>query len=104
MYSINMIIVMNVASAPCKISVSLSFLNWIKNKMIFYRIFELMLATLIQRYDKKSFHFKNERLAEILQVVRRHIFICIPYLSSSNIFLDNKLSIFEEYGAFKFLP
>ena len=36
----------------CKISVSLSFLNWIKNEMIFYHISELMLATLIQRYDK----------------------------------------------------
>ena len=37
--------------------------------MIFYRISELMLPTLIQRYDKtikKSFHFKNERLTEIL--------------------------------------
>ena len=32
----------------CKISVSLLFLNWIKNKMIFYHISELMLATLIQ--------------------------------------------------------
>ena len=41
-----------------KISVSLSFLNWIKNEMIFY-ISELMLATVIQGYDKKSFHFKN---------------------------------------------
>ena len=27
------------------------------NKMIFYRISELMLPTLIQGYDKKSFHF-----------------------------------------------
>ena len=35
----------------CKSSVSLSFLNWIK--MIFYRISELMLPTLNQRYDKK---------------------------------------------------
>ena len=36
----------------CKISVSLSFLKWIKNELItlFYRISELMLATLIQRY------------------------------------------------------
>ena len=57
-----------------KISGGLSFLNWIKNEMIFYhiselmlqldkknevsfyRISELMLATLIQRYNKKSFH------------------------------------------------
>ena len=40
----------------CKISVSLSFLNWIKTEMIFYRISELMLATLIQRYDKNHFN------------------------------------------------
>ena len=38
----------------CKISVSLSFLNWIKNEMIFYRISELMLATLIQRYTERK--------------------------------------------------
>ena len=43
-----------------KISVSLSFLNWIQTEIIFYRISELVLPTLIQRYDKKSFHFKNE--------------------------------------------
>ena len=40
----------------CKISVSPSLLNWIKKEMIFFffffRISELMLATLIQRYDK----------------------------------------------------
>ena len=62
----------------CKISVSLSFLNWIKNEMFFfffffYRLSELMLATLIQRYDKKSFHFKNERQTEILHAARCHI-------------------------------
>ena len=57
----------------CKISVSLSFLNWIKKEMIFYRISELILPTLIQRYDKKSFHFKNKRLTEILQALRHHI-------------------------------
>ena len=56
-----------------KISVSLSYFNWIKNEMIFYRISELILATLIQRYDKNSFHFKNERLTETLQAVRCHI-------------------------------
>ena len=38
----------------CKISVSLSF----GKSNDFYRISELMLATLIQRYNKKkSFHF-----------------------------------------------
>ena len=36
----------------CKISVSLSFLNWINNEMTFYRISEVMLATLIQIYEK----------------------------------------------------
>ena len=50
----------------CKISVNLLFLNWIKNDFFFYHISELMLATLIQRYNKKSFHFKNKRLTEIL--------------------------------------
>ena len=61
----------------CKISVSFSFLNWIKYEMIFCHISELMLPTLIQRYDKKiiSFliQFKNARLNEYLQAVRCHI-------------------------------
>ena len=35
----------------CKISLSLSFLNWIKNKMLFYRISELMLPTFYDRID-----------------------------------------------------
>ena len=43
----------------------------------FYRISEIMLPTLIQRYDKKIIscliQFKNERLNEILQAVRCHI-------------------------------
>ena len=43
----------------CKSSVSLSFLNWIKNETIFYRISELMLATLILRYDKKIISFQE---------------------------------------------
>ena len=48
-----------------------------------YRISELVLATLIQRYDKKkqqqqqqkkkTFHFKNNWLTENLQAVRCHI-------------------------------
>ena len=68
--------------------------------MIFYRISELMLATLIQRYDKNiSFliQFKNARLTEILQTVRSHVNDFINILKP---FLDNKMSIFEEYGAF----
>ena len=38
----------------CKISVSLLFLNWIKNEMALYRFSELMLASLIQRSDKNK--------------------------------------------------
>ena len=62
--------------AACKISIS--FLNWIKNEMIF--IVSLInvamyddhgtMSTLIQRYDNKSFYFSSSsrtRLAEILQ-------------------------------------
>ena len=45
-----------------------------KMKWCFYRISKLMLSTLIQRYDKWSFLFKNERLPEILQAVRCHIY------------------------------
>ena len=64
---------------PCKIPVCLSFLKWIKNETIFYSISESMLATLIQRYDKKCknisvlIRFKNERLTETLQTVTCHI-------------------------------
>ena len=57
----------------CKLSVSPSFLNLIKNEMIFYRVSKLKLATLIQRFDKTSFHFKNERLTKFLQDVRVRI-------------------------------
>ena len=38
-----------------KISVSLSFLE--QNDFLFYRISELMLPTLIQKYDKKNHYF-----------------------------------------------
>ena len=46
-----------------------------------------MLATLIHRYDKKSFHFKKERITEILQAVRCNILwiVLIPYINLSNL-------------------
>ena len=44
-----------------------------QNEIDFYCISELMMATIIQRYDKESFHFKNERLTEILLAIRCHI-------------------------------
>ena len=69
--------------------------------MIFYYIFELMLVTLIQRYDKKSFHFKNERLNEILQAVSVTFYDCINTMYQFiKPFLDNKMSIFVGFGAF----
>ena len=61
----------------CKISVSLLFLNGTKTEMIFHPISELMLVTLIQKYDKKSFHFKNERLSEVLRLSDAIFYYCI---------------------------
>ena len=71
--------------------------------MIFFnRISELMLATLIQRYDKKSFHFKNE--TEILKTVEYHIFMIFSTMYQFiKPFLDNKMSITEKYGAFEYI-
>ena len=60
-----------------------------------------MLPTLIQRYDKKSFHFKNERLTEILQAVRCHTYCINTIYQFIKPFLDDKMPVFEEYGAFK---
>ena len=57
-----------------------------------------MLATLSQRYDKKSFHLKNERLTEISQAVR-FIIVLIPYIILLN--LSDKMYIFEEHDASK---
>ena len=80
----------------CKISVCLSFLNWIENEMIFYRISELILATLLQRYDKKSFHFKNKRITEMLSDATFYDCINTIYqfikhlLANKCLFLKNK--------------
>ena len=74
--------------AACKISVCLLFLNWIKNEMIFYQISELMLATLIQRYDKKSFYFKKEGLTEKLTVSGATFYDCINTLYSISYLLN----------------
>ena len=60
-----------------------------------------MLATLIQRDDKKSFHFKKERLTEILQLSGAIFYDCIDTIYQFiKSFLDNKMSIFEDYGSF----
>ena len=90
----------------CKISVNLPVLNRIKNEMIFSGISELMLATIIQRYDKKSFHFLSKsRTRDLLKFYRLSgatFYDCINTIYQFiTPFLDNKMSIFEEYGAFK---
>ena len=81
----------------CKISVSLSFLKWND----FYRISELILWILIQRYSKKIISFliqlKNERLSEILMAVKYHILwsyntiyqFVKPFLNKKCLFLRN---------------
>ena len=53
--------------------------------MIFYLTSELMLATLIQRYANI-----NQRYDDCINTISQFI----------KPFLDNKMSIFEEYGAF----
>ena len=67
--------------------------------MIFYRISELMLA-LIQKYDKKIISFQewktNWNFAGC--EVPHFMIALIPYINLLT--LDNKMSIFEEYGAF----
>ena len=54
----------------------LMYSSWFE-MILFYRIFELLLPTLIQRYDNKIIsilsQFKNERLTNILKAVRYHI-------------------------------
>ena len=63
-----------------------------------------MLATLIQRYKKKKKKKKKiisflHRVTEILQAVTFYDCINTIYQIIKT-FLNNKISIFEEYGAF----
>ena len=98
----------------CKISVSLSFMNWIKiemilimNETIFYCISESLLATLTQRYDKNNHFFfapvqKWETKWNFTGFCQLPHFMivfntCINLLKLSWI----KMSIFEEYGSFE---
>ena len=87
----------------CKISVSHSFLNWIKKKWNdFYRISEIMLATLIRRCDKKSFYFKNDRETKFYRLSSATFYDCIHTIYQFiKPFLDNKMSILEGFGVFK---
>ena len=61
----------------------------------------LMLATFIKRYDKKKIHFKNERL-KFYRLSGATFYDCINTIYQFiKPFLDDKMSVFEEYGAFK---
>ena len=68
--------------------------------MILYRIIELMLPSLIQRYYKKNrfflYQLENERLTEILQTVRSHTFYdrINTIYQSMKPFLDKKCLFF----------
>ena len=58
-----------------------------------------MLPTLIQRYDKRSFHFFNP--LKFLRLSDATFYDCLDTIYQSlNLFLDKKMSTFEEYGAF----
>ena len=55
--------------AAYKISVSLSFLNCIKNEMISYRIFELMLATLHNPEQPVQYSQNNSYTICIIELI-----------------------------------
>ena len=51
---------------------------------------------------KKSFHVKNERLTDFYRLSGATFYDCINSIHRFiNSFWDNKMSIFEEYAAFK---
>ena len=73
--------------------------------MIFYRISELtlatlMLATLIQRYDENHFISRTRDKLKFYRLSGAPLYDCIiPYINS--FFFLNKMSVFEEHGTFK---
>ena len=71
----------------CKISVCLSFLNWIKNEMIFYRISELMLASelmLLTLIQKSNFIFYPDQNFTGCQM-SHFMIVLIPYINLLNL-------------------
>ena len=85
-----------------KISVSLLLLSWLKNETIFYCVTELMLAALIQRSHKNHFISRTRDKMKFYRLSDATFYDCINAINQFNkLLLNNKMSIFEEYGAFK---
>ena len=62
-----------------------------------------MLATLIQRYDKNHFISRTRDLLILYRLSDATFYDCISSIYQFiKPFLDNKMSIFEKYGAFNF--
>ena len=64
-----------------------------------------MVATIILRYDKKknNISFQNQEANwNSTDCGVPHFMIVLPYQFIKS-FLDNKMSVFEEYGAFKLI-
>ena len=73
--------------------------------MIFYRISELILPTLIQRYDNNYFIFDPvQKQRDSLKFYRLSDATFYDRINTIyqfiKPFLDKKMSIFKEYGAF----
>ena len=87
----------------CKISVNLSFLDWVKNKMIIYCISELMLATLFRKTIKNHFISRTRDELKFYRLSDATFYDCInTTYQFINIkpFSDNKMSTLQEYRDF----
>ena len=93
-------------------SLKFKFVSRFWNKMIFfYHISELMLPTLIQRYDKNHFIFdpvpkkkkkKKKKIYRLSDATFDDGINTIYQVMRLSWIKNKKKSIFEEYGAFKF--
>ena len=67
-------------------------------KYFFCRISDLILATLIQRYDKNHFISRTRDILKFYRLVGATFYDCINTIYQfTKRFLDNIMSIFEEY-------
>ena len=60
-----------------------------------------MLATLIQRYDKNHIISRTRDSLKFYRLSDATFYDCNTIYQFIKPFLDNKMSIFEEYGVFK---